>query len=283
VLILLLGSVAGAYAYYQYSSQSNRWYKSYFGGKPTAEEVMANYYKVAGEGTQSEQTSMKIKGTVKKDEEPINFSAGYISDEKLNTHMGPVEMQVTAKFPNKFRLEANSSIVRKKMDRPDDVRNFYMIRAFDGKQGWTSEPSPQGNLVSVMDPRKVDDLQNDLSLKYMSLLSRYASVRMLKEEKGEGFEKGKQKDFYVLQGVSIRGTLERLYFDVETGLLECTLVETVVGGAGTQRTCFSDYRDVQGVKLPFKSRLDSSQFHGTMEINSFELNPPVDESIFAKP
>lgn len=125
-------------------------------------------------------------------------------------------------------------------------------------------------------------MKNDLSLKHINLFSRYASLRLIGEQKAAAFDKGKQKDYYVLQGVSSIGNLEKLYFDIETGFLECTEIERVVTASpDLQRTFFSDYRDVQGVKLPFKSRLEAKQFNATMEIISYELNSPVADSMFS--
>jgi zinc protease len=53
---------------------------------------------------------------------------------------------------------------------------------------------------------------------------------------------------------------------------------------GEQQVDFSDFRDVSGVRLPFKGALRTAdQESGKFEVKSMELNPQIDESIFVKP
>lgn len=53
---------------------------------------------------------------------------------------------------------------------------------------------------------------------------------------------------------------------------------------GEQTVDFSDFRDVNGLRLPFKglARVGDKD-SGRFEVKSMEINPAVDESIFAKP
>jgi hypothetical protein len=79
---------------------------------------------------------------------------------------------------------------------------------------------------------------------------------------------------------------ERLFFDVETGLLvrRFTTSETIIGFIPEQLD-YDDYRDVDGVKLPFTIRISSTDPNssGTRKISEMKLNGPVDESKFSKP
>jgi hypothetical protein len=292
VITLLVSACVGGFAAFQYVKQGNRWHKTLLGSKPTPDEILAKYYQVTGENSQQEQTSLRMKATLTPEPAALNFNdlGATLSGQKLDTQISPMEMDVTAKFPDKFRIEIKGTVTvsgYRKFGggKVSATHNLHAIQAFDGEQGWSKELTPEsGYRVTALDTAKINELKSDLSLKYMNLFSRYTSVRLIGEQRAEGGEKGTSKEFYVLQGVSTQGNLEKLYFNIETGLLECTEVEPVVTSSpGVQKTFFSDYRDIQGVKLPFRVRLVSSKFNATMETGLIELNPPVDDSIFAKP
>lgn len=142
IIVLLLSASFGIFALYQYSMQSKRWYKSLLGAKPTADEILANYYKVTGEGSQAEQSSMKIKGTMTMGpKDPMamdNFGWN-----KASTQMGPIEMELTAKFPDKFRMEAKTTItinaLNRNYQRTSTSANIQFTQAYDGQQGWKTE------------------------------------------------------------------------------------------------------------------------------------------------
>ncbi len=94
------------------------------------------------------------------------------------------------------------------------------------------------------------------------------------------------KDVYVILGTTTAGRRERLYFDAETGLLlrRTTAMQTPIGII-PQETDFEDYRDIDGVKVPFTIRtltLDAGST-ATRKYAEIKANAPVDESTFNKP
>ena len=83
------------------------------------------------------------------------------------------------------------------------------------------------------------------------------------------------------------GRTERLLFDAETGLLlrRISYTRTMVGVIPEQ-TDFEDYREVDGVKLPFTIRLatvDAGNPISTRKFDEIKLNPPIDDSKFNAP
>jgi hypothetical protein len=78
----------------------------------------------------------------------------------------------------------------------------------------------------------------------------------------------------------------RLYFDVESGLLVRRLVlrETPVG-PDPEQTDYEDYRDVEGVKLPFSIRVSytSNNISGTRKLAEVKTNVPVDAAKLSMP
>jgi hypothetical protein len=76
----------------------------------------------------------------------------------------------------------------------------------------------------------------------------------------------------------------KLYFDPMTGLLVRFVYynDTPVGRIPTQID-YSDYRDVAGVKMPFKWTTTWTNGRMIFEIDSVQLNVPIDAGKFAKP
>ena len=80
---------------------------------------------------------------------------------------------------------------------------------------------------------------------------------------------------------------ERLYFDAETGLLlrRISYMQTMIGLIPTQLD-FEDYRDVDGVKLPFTVRVSTVEPGNPITALAFsemKLNAAVDDAKFNMP
>jgi photosynthetic reaction center cytochrome c subunit len=102
-----------------------------------------------------------------------------------------------------------------------------------------------------------------------------------------GRERIGDRDAYVVTASRSETEVERLSFDVETGLLvrRITYLRTMIGVIPTQWD-FEDYRDVEGVKMPFTIRLSTADAGNPFSVRKFteiKLNAPVDDSKFAMP
>ena len=76
----------------------------------------------------------------------------------------------------------------------------------------------------------------------------------------------------------------RLYFDAQTGLLTrmVRFTETPLGRIPTQ-VDYADYRELDGVKTPFRWTLSRPNGRFTIQIATAKINVPIDDSKFAKP
>jgi len=76
----------------------------------------------------------------------------------------------------------------------------------------------------------------------------------------------------------------RLYFDKKSGLL-VRLVRYVNSPLGRNPTQidYSDYREVAGMRLPFRWTVAQPQGHFTVQLSEVQVNVPIDDSRFAKP
>jgi photosynthetic reaction center cytochrome c subunit len=101
-----------------------------------------------------------------------------------------------------------------------------------------------------------------------------------------GKDKINDREVFVLRGALPDKRRIRLLFDAESGLLLRKVVfnNTIVGPDPVQFD-FDDYRDVDGVKLPFSVRISYTEpgFSGTRKFEEIKQNIPVDEAKFAMP
>jgi len=151
-----------------------------------------------------------------------------------------------------------------------------MERGFNGTAGW--EKSPVG--VREIAGQQLADLKRTLQL--------FADVK-LKEQftrMNVGRDKIDGRDVYVIRAATPDKRRERLFFDAERGLLlrRISVTETPIGLI-PEETNFEDYRDVDGIKIPFTVRVSAvdSFSTATRKFTQIELNVPVDDSKFNKP
>ena len=116
---------------------------------------------------------------------------------------------------------------------------------------------------------------------FLKLKEQYTRLR------SGGRERIGDRDAYVVTASRSETEVERLSFDVETGLLvrRITYLRTMIGVIPTQWD-FEDYRDVEGVKMPFTIRLSTVDAGNAFSVRKFteiKLNTPVDDSKFAMP
>jgi hypothetical protein len=78
--------------------------------------------------------------------------------------------------------------------------------------------------------------------------------------------------------------LVTLYFDKQTGLLlrELRYGTSPIGRVPTQID-YADYRDVNGIKLPFRITYAWLDGRDSIVLNDIKTNVPIDEAKFARP
>lgn len=88
----------------------------------------------------------------------------------------------------------------------------------------------------------------------------------------------------VLQGTGAGGVTATLYFDVQTGLLTRVVryANSAMGRVPTQID-LDDYREVAGVKVPFKWSFAWTSGRDLYELSDVQPNVPIDAARFSKP
>jgi hypothetical protein len=150
------------------------------------------------------------------------------------------------------------------------------VTAFDGREGWLGAP---GHPVREMHGPDIDGAAMDADLHFAAHLK-----EMFTEAKVRGKEKVGDRDAYLVVGQREGKTPVRLYFDEQSGLL-VRLVrygETPLGRLPTQID-YADYRDVGGVKIPFRWTLARTSGLFTIQVSEVKDNVAVDDAKFARP
>jgi len=154
--------------------------------------------------------------------------------------------------------------------------NVDNVTAFDGKEGWLGTP---GRPLREMHGSDLDGAAIDADLHLATDLK-----QMFSKLQVQGTEKVDDHPTRVVIGERQDNTPIRLYFDEHSGLL-VRLVrfgETALGWLPTQID-YADYRDVNGVKVPYRWTLARPSGRFTIQVSEMQQNVPVDDAKFVKP
>ena len=219
--------------------------------QPSADEILDKYIQAIG-GAQrvASLTSFTAKGT-------------YVG---FDTAMMKVPVDIYARAPNQRTMIVH-------MPEGDSTRTY------DGQRGWFTLP---GYPVPVLELSGGD--LNGAGAD--ALLAFPARIKQDFSQWIVGFPVTiNDVDTLVVQGrLAPAGFPVKLYFDPKTGLLvrSVRLVNSIVGMNPTQ-VDYEDYREVNGVKVPFKWTVTWTDGRSVIELSSLQPNVPVDAAKFGKP
>ena len=128
-----------------------------------------------------------------------------------------------------------------------------------------------------------NQLENMLNASFPSPFLNYKQAGAKVEVAGK--EKLGEKDVIVLVYTPKIGSVSKLYFDAQTWQLIRSVGKMNVpeaGGEIEQTTDPSDYRDVDGVKLPFTLVMSNPAQSVTIRVQKIEHNKPLDDSMFGR-
>jgi len=155
------------------------------------------------------------------------------------------------------------------------LQNGDSVTAFDGKQGWLGIPGR----VHMMSAAENDAARVDADLYFPAhLKTLYAKFSVDPGEKIDGHET------YLVVGRTPGQPPLRLYLDKESGLLLRLIryAETPLGRNPTQ-VDYADYRDANGVKVPFRWTLARPGNRFTIQVEQVQQNVAVDDAKFVAP
>lgn len=215
---------------------------------PTVDQIIDKYEQASGgKAAWDKLTSRVEKGTF-----------------EMEQMEGSGTQEIYAKAPNKELFVT-------------DIPSFGVVqRGFNGTAGW--QDNPQTGLVDVTG----DDLgamkrQADFEGPF-DLESLYPKMTVKGKESVDGH------DAYIVEATPAEGAPVTMDFDTASGLLvrAATVADTPMGKSNVETT-LSDYREVDGVKVPFQIHQDMGGFAFTIKLTDVKHNVPIDDAKFDKP
>jgi outer membrane lipoprotein-sorting protein len=198
----------------------------------------------------------------------ITSFAGKGTYEGFDTEGDKFPVEVYAKAPNQ-----RTTIVH--------LRAGDNIRTYDGRNGWNTSagtllPVPVFSLTG-------GDLQG---AKLDATLSFPQQIKQTLKDWRTGFPNTAidDVDVDVVQGSNPDNTPVKFYFDKKTGLLlrQVRYTDTALGLNPTE-VDYADYRDVSGVKMPFRLTVTWTDGRSTIVFSEVRANVSMDAARFAKP
>jgi hypothetical protein len=173
-------------------------------------------------------------------------------------------LELYAKAPNKQLIVMN-------LDMVGEVK-----QAFDGKVAWAREPS--GRIVEVSGAPLEDARRRAVFNAPLRWRELYPKAELTGED-----SVGDRKA-YVIRLTAATGQFVTRYYDQETFLLlrEAGNHDTPQGAMDVQAD-FSDYRDVDGVKTPFRITQTLPAGELVLKISEVKNNLEIDDAKFRKP
>ena len=93
-----------------------------------------------------------------------------------------------------------------------------------------------------------------------------------------------EREAYVVVATTREGMTEKLFFDAQTGLLVRKYREIKLAlGAFPTQTDYEDYREVDGVKVPFLLRWSIPGRAWGRKITEVRTNVPIEDATFSPP
>jgi hypothetical protein len=150
-------------------------------------------------------------------------------------------------------------------------------QGYDGIQGWTDDP--KNGLRDQIGPELAESKRAADFLHAFHLRRAYATMVV------SGAETVNDRDTWVIEAtVPEGGDPTRFYFDKKTGfLLRVVSPNHDADGVSVLREDLDDYREVDGVKVPFVSKQTNGDTTYTMTISEVHHNVELNDSEFAKP
>ncbi|GAB4257661.1 MAG: hypothetical protein Kow0079_14870 [Vicingaceae bacterium] len=225
----------------------------------TVDEILNNYFENTG-GLEKWKALKGTKSTAKVDAQGMTI---------------PLEI---------YNMSDGKSLVKFELQGKEMVQG-----AFDGETSW-------GVNFMTMKPEKSDDettenvkrSAGDYPSPFIDYKEKGYKVELMGEETVEGVECYKiklTKKPMLVEGQEV-DNIEYYYFDKENFVPILSESEIPSGPMKGQiaQTVYSDYQEVEGLYFPFSitSKMKDGQGQ-TVQIESVELNPEVDESMFKFP
>jgi zinc protease len=216
--------------------------------EPTVDQILDKFVEaIGGRQAMEKITSRVTKGT-------FEISAMGLKGE----------MEIYAKAPNKTLTVQNLSGV-------GEIRDGY-----DGKIAWSQNP--------MMGLREKSGAELAAIARASDIHAPIKTRQLYSKLELKGKEKVGNRETYVILATPAEGAPVKMYFDTQTGLLARTDTDLdTPQGQFRIETTVDDYREVDGVKIAFTMRQESSMASAVIKLTEVKHNVAIDDAKFNKP
>jgi|SRR5579863_1045672 hypothetical protein len=215
---------------------------------PTADQVLDHYVQAIG----GRAAWLKLNSRVSK---------GTIEIPAMNNLSGTVEIH--EKAPNFMLAVIN-------------LGGAAFEQGFDGNVGWSNNPQ---NGLRELSGGELDDARREANFYHaLDLRKNYTKITVT------GIERVDEHDTYALEATRAQGAPDRMYFDMQTGVLVRSVNQRYTPDGVTEFTAdVDDYTEVDGVKLPFTVRQTGASATFIIHFTEVHHNLQLTDAQFAKP
>jgi hypothetical protein len=150
------------------------------------------------------------------------------------------------------------------------------VTVFDGRSAWLSTPGGPARDLHGADRERAE---LDADPRFPLHIERYYP-----ELRIEYPEKIGERENYVLLGARDGRPAAKFYFDAQSGLLvRVVRYKDSVLGVNPEQIDYSDFRDVQGVQVPFRLTISLPTSSSSVQLDEVQENVPIDDAKFSRP
>jgi hypothetical protein len=212
---------------------------------PTVEQVLGKYVEAIGGNAAHQKLTTRVA----------------MGEWENATRGVRCPIEIYAKAPNK-RVEL--------LDAPEN--RGATGRGYDGTAGWSMNYTETG--LRPLEGAELAAVGRESDFYRAIRLDRlYVGLTVMSGERIDG------REVYIVEAVPESGDSEKLYFDGETGLLRR---RDVVYGKTPVQHHYEDYRDVDGIKLPFVLRSEGP-VRVITRLTEVKHNVPIEDAKFKSP
>lgn len=215
---------------------------------PTADQVLDHYVQAIG----GRVAWLKLNSRVSK---------GTIEIPAMNNLSGTVEIH--EKAPNLMLAVIN-------------LGGAAFEQGFDGTVAWQDNPQ---NGLRVLSGGELDDARREANFYHpLDLRENYSKLTVT------GIERVNEHDTYAVEAARADGAPDKLYFDMQSGLLVRSVKHRYTPDGVTEfQADVEDYTEVDGVKLPFTVHQSGANAAFVIHFTEVHHNLQLTDGQFAKP
>ncbi len=149
-------------------------------------------------------------------------------------------------------------------------------RGFNSSQGWAVHPS-NGSQARILGDDQISGFKRELAIYYrpQALKSLYPKLVV------EGRKGIDGHIALVVVGESGNGKSDKFYFD--TGSFLLFRVESSVGDRTQETLSFGDYKEVDGIKIPFTTQVQRPNSYTLIKFSEVKHNTAIEDGVFDPP